>query len=247
MFDEDRLGRPDGFTKAKGFYLLYIIAFFAILFYGLLGAAEPSKNVIWFYIAFTGLLGFLPLVIDNLAKNREKLDEIDTVAVEEPPSRFFSYKNQIIIAVAVCLIFVFRVSTTGTVWVQAPSLAIEQGAFDSKIGNAFLAGFIGIGENLVFFGVIAATIYAFAFKRTSSGILATLAYFIGGIAVFVFYHTIRYGNNESALFAVGSFAFINLLSVYLTRSLMISDALHFTNNFVATAFSINKIGFGIVT
>lgn len=242
MADFDRLGSDDSFIGNKGIYLLYILLIYGILFFGVLGAGQPARDVIYFYIIFGVVMGTMPYVIDNLTKERSSIEDLDTVGIEEPPAEWLSVKTQIIIAAIATVVLGVRIAQSQSALVSAPVLGI----FDSVIGNALLSGLAGVVENHVFFGFMFPTFYAFTMNRTDSAAVALPVGMAAAIGTFMAYHAWRYGFSEAALVSVAFFAAINVASVFLTRSMIISDALHFSNNLLLGLGVAKRVAFSVV-
>jgi len=197
-----------------------------IIGYGWLGATQQIRDIINFYILFLFIPSVVVFLIDFFTK--KEMEEIDTVTWEEPHTKFLSMRNLVIFGIFISAIIGWQIISQGVGLVGAPEFNI----FEGKIGNALLSGLIGFYENIFFFGVLFPTsrkIISKYFGSLAIGIIVALLITSGA---FMGYHAWRYGMNEVAMYSVLFFAVINVIFIQITNSLLWSDMLHFTNNFI---------------
>lgn len=232
--------------------VLYIVfTFLVIVFLGFafIGANASQQLELIFYIMFLGVpaLGvFITVWIVQtfLEKDPEDLP-VDTATIEDPPEQleWLSPKIQLIIGGIISLVLIGKIIVTGSAFVAAPRFAI----FASTGGNALVSGLVGIIEDMAFFGVIAASSRAFVRNITGSELLAFAIGLMVSVSVFTGYHFWRYGAVESDLASVAFFALLSVTASYLTRSLIISNLMHATNNAAVTFLFIQRVGFLVFT
>jgi len=167
---------------------------------------------------------------------------VDTTTLEEPRADWLGPKQQIIIGVLLGILVFYKIYTTGAAFIDAPKWSI----FDSPVGNALFSGIIGPVENLTFFGIIFSTVLAVCRERTGNEYLSFIVALTVATAIFAGYHTFRYSSSESAMLSVIIFGALNCVLVYTTRSLIISDMIHFTNNFLIGMGLATRVGWAII-
>ena len=167
----------------------------------------------------------------------EEFEIVDTTTIEEPREEleWLGPRLQIVIGIALGILIFYKIAVTGSAFVDAPKWTI----FDSPIGNAIYSGLVGVIENLVFFGILFSTALAVCLHYTDNPYLSFLIALVLTTFVFVQYHSWRYGFSETALLSVSVFSILNCIIIYTTKSIIISDIIHFTNNFA--------IGMGLAT
>jgi len=167
---------------------------------------------------------------------------IDTTTIEEPRVEWLGPKQQILTGLVLGILVFYKIYTTGAAFVDAPRWSI----FDSVFGNSLFSGLIGPIENLTFFGIIFSTVLAVCRERTGNEYLSFIVALTVATAIFAGYHTFRYSSSESAMLSVIIFGALNCILVYVTRSLIISDIIHFTNNFLIGYGIGTSVGFGLI-
>lgn len=196
--------------------------------YGWLGASETVQNTIEFYFMWLLFPATVIFIIDFVTK--KEMEEIDTVTWEEPHIDFLSIKNMFILGIIISAVIGWQIVSQGIGLVGCPEFNI----FSGKLGNSLLSGLIGFFENFLFFGSLYPTtrkIFSKHFGSLAIGIIVALLITSGA---FMGYHAWRYGMNEVAMYSVLFFAVINIAFVQVSNSLLWSDMLHFTNNFIVT-------------
>ena len=216
-------------TKGKWVYILYLFITTLILGYGFIGATQPIKDILNFYLLWLFVPSVFVFVVDFVTK-RGDMEEIDTVTWEDPHIKFLDNKNMIIAGVLISAILGWQIISQGVGLVGVPEFNIFEGA----IGNALLSGLIGLYENLAFFGIIYPSVRKIISKYLDSKMLGIAVALIIASGSFMGYHAWRYGMNEAALYSVLFFAVINVVFVQVSNSLLWSDMLHFTNNFIVS-------------
>lgn len=231
------------FSREKAFWLFYFFLIILALSYGYIGAHEAQKSSIVFYVALLGIPGMIMVFFDWATKGSE-LEEIDTMTIEEPHSGmdWLSPKLQIILGIIAAVFIFYKIAVTGSAFVDAPKWSI----FETPLGNAVYSGLIGVIENLNFFGILFPTLIAIFHKYSDSIALALILAMVLTAIGFVSYHNWRYGYSETALASVAVFAFINVIVVYGTQSLIISDAMHFGNNMAVSLGLAKRIALTVI-
>ena len=234
-----KLGTPGEWYPPKQYYFLYMIAILLFLFWAQVGAVSQSlKQAIWWYIGF-GIVGLVVFVFDFLTK--KKFDLIDTVTIEKPWIKLFTPKIQIFLSLALSVFVAVKIFTTQTAFVPYPKFQF----FDEPVPNAVLIGVFGIIEQWMFFNFIFPTLNQFFSARNGkfSGVI------ISSILVsllFMAFHFFVYATREDALLATFIFALVNCGLIYIFRSGIPGEMVHFTNNFVAMLVNVQKVAFAIL-
>ncbi len=220
------LGQPGEYNKYKIYYFVLIIVLFAFIAFSWIGQVSIEKKMMVSFYAWLGLLSIAFILFDNLTT--KKFDFIDTVLIEKTP---VSPKIIAMIAIAMSIVLGTRIFTQHKAFVPYPTFQF----FDHSVPNAILSGVAGIMENMFFFSFLFPTIYIllskylFKEKYMSAIISILLSSFI-----FMMYHIFVYAVNEVALVSCFLFALLNTSLIYIFRTTMIADALHFTNNVIAS-------------
>ena len=167
---------------------------------------------------------------------------IETTTIDEPPVEWLGIKTQILIGLLLAGLVFWKITTTGAAFVDAPKWSI----FDSPVTNAIFSGLVGIVENLIFFAIIPPTAFAICMLYSENPWMSFMVMLVVGMSVFTTYHSWRYGYDEMALLSVASFAMINIVIVHFTKSIIISDIIHFTNNFALGAGYATRVALSVV-
>ena len=229
-------------TSHKALWIFYFFLIIVALSYGYIGASSGQKEGIVFYVALLGLPGMVIVFFDWASG--DKLEEIDTITIEEPHDSlgWLSPKYQIVVGILLAGLIFWKIAVTGSAFVDAPKWSM----FDSPVGNAIFSGLIGTIENLTFFGIIFPTVASIIGKHSGSEVLGLVVAVMIATAVFVGYHNWRYGFSETALLSVAIFALINVFVIYTTQSIIISDLIHFGNNFAVGLGLATKIALAVI-
>lgn len=236
------LGTSDGFDKPKSLFIAYVVMIFVIMLIASVGATQEVRMQIYFYLIFAGILFGLPYIVDMFSSDS---DYIDTVTWEEPPSVLQSYPVQIIAGALLAGITFWRGVTTKKAWINAPKFNV----FKTPVGEGLLSG-LAIAENWFAFGFVFPTLYTnIENKLGDDPISQFLSFMIAAIAtstLFMLGHKlIVYRNDEVALLSTWLFGFANCIFTAIFRSMVVSDMLHFSNNFIVGAGIAQKIGLGV--
>lgn len=229
------LGNPIEYNRYKVYYLIFIILLLSFIAWAWIG--HPLKREMIEFYAWLGLLSFFIILFDNATQ--KEFEEIDTVTIETDKG----IKLILLAGFIITIVAIYRILITNSAWVSYPVFQF----FESKIANSILSGVAGIIENWFFFGVILPTIYINLNKHVFYGSSITtsiVSVFLVSL-IFLIYHVFVYGNNMFALISSFTFALVCAVSVIITKSLIIADMLHFSNNVVAS-YLLLKIAFIIL-
>jgi hypothetical protein len=219
------LGEKKEWNKYKIFYLIFMVLVVAFLAFSWLGQTTPARKEMVSFYAWLGLISLAFILFDIATLHH--FEEIDSVTIEKTP---INVKYILIGGILLSIVLGFRIYTTNSAWVGYPKFQF----FDSKYANALLSGVAGIVENWFFFSFLTATIYAILYKLTKNPILSAIITLLLISIIFMVYHIFVYATNELALVSVFLFGLINSILIITTKSVIISDCLHFTNNVVAS-------------
>lgn len=228
------------FTKEKQFYIIFMAVLLGIMGFGYIGATESIKTVLQIYL-FILAPTFLFIFVIDLFTDKE-FQYIDTVTIDKPFLGFINLPINIVLGILVTVFIGYSIVQSGVGLVSAPQFQIFNGVY----GNSLLSGLVGIIENWVFFGFVFPTarkIFEIPLQSTIPAVFLALIITIG---IFTGYHFWVYGLNQAALMSVAIFTIINVASVFLTGSLIISDMIHFTNNVIVTSGYAKQIVFAVV-
>ncbi len=236
IISEEALGSEE-ITREKNLFLVFLLFVFGFLFWALIGVAQLKGtvlNILLFYIAF-GLFATIFILVDYFVIKKER--PLDTITIEDEAPIKLSLKAQLILSAILGVGVFFWISTTGQAFVNAPTFQV----FETRFAQAFLSGIVGaVPETLVFFSVLAPTLYLLINYWTDNKLFALLAFFVGGTFLFFIFHLFTYFYDQPALFSVAMFGFINLLLLYLFRSVLPLMSIHFFNNFAVVYFSVTQ-------
>jgi len=218
----------------KGYYIFFMFLIFLLVFWAFIDAQInklPITDAIIYYLSFGAVMGLIPILFVTL-KNMwapKKLPELAVVTVEEPRFKWLGVRSQVVFAIVVMVILGWRIMVTQTAFIPYPALQIFEGKFASSV----MSGVFGIMEDWVFFGFLFVSILKLLEKYLGKFVALVPALLIIGV-LFMMYHIFVYGAQQQALIAVFTFAIISSVCVYFFNSLILSHALHFSNNFVAS-------------
>lgn len=216
----------------KQYYFYFVVFVYLFLGWSYIGVTNPaSKQMVLFYMVF-GSLAAMSFLIDFIASN--KLKFLDTVTIEKPISAFsvLTPKLSLVLAGFLGIVLAIQILRTGTAWISYPTFVL----YDSKYMSSFLSGIVGIVEDWIFFGFFFPTLYKNYVQgrnKISAGLIAISI----TSATFMLFHIFVYSSSTAALFATATFAIISCILVAVTRSLILSNALHFTNNAIASSIA----------
>lgn len=212
----------------KWIYIVYMFLIVVpILGFGWIGSTDAIKNVLNFYLLWLLFPATVIFILDFVTKGHD-LEEIDTVTWEEPHFDFLSPKIMFLIGLTISAVIGWQIVSQGVGLVGVPKLSI----FSGELGNALLAGLIGLIENFMFFGSIYPSTRKIVSKYSGSLLVGIIVASLITVGAFTGYHMWRYGMDESALVSVLFFAALNVAFIQVSNSLLWSDMLHFTNNFL---------------
>ena len=236
----------DDLSGANGYRMLVIIAVTTFFLWLLINVqAESIRGLVYV------LMGLSAIIFIGLDRAFKKFPQIDSI-LEENSNLRLSFlrglsRQQILIGgILVSAFFAFNISRTGLAAVNAPLFQVAEFA-TNKFMQAFISGILGIIENAFFFSFIFPTIAAnLNIKGLPQVATIPVAILASGL-VFVLFHFLVYGSaNAVASQTVFMFGVINSTIVYAFRSLIISDLIHFTNNFSIVFFSKVAVGVSVL-
>jgi hypothetical protein len=223
------LGEKKEWNKYKIFYLIFMVFVVAFLAFSWLGQTTPARKEMVSFYAWLGLISLAFILFDIATLHH--FEEIDSVTIEKTPIHI---KYILIGGILLSIVLGFRIYTTNSAWVGYPKFQF----FDSKYANALLSGVAGIIENWFFFAFLAPTLFAILeIHLTKNYVLTAIIVVLLSSFIFMVYHIFVYATNEPALVSVFLFGLINSILIVTTKSIIISDCLHFTNNVVASLIS----------
>ncbi len=226
------LGMEGEYNKFKIYYFLFVILVVVFLAWSAIGVGyDIAKARMVNYYLWLSLISIAFILFDNLTK--KEFEEIDTVTIEKTP---IHPKFLFLIGLVISIFMAFRIESTKTAFVPIPQFQL----FDYRLPNAILSGVAGIVEDMFFFAFLLPTIFAFLNKRVFNNSIISAFLSILIIAfTFMLFHIFVYGlANQPAFFASFIFGLISSSLVVLTKSIIISHFLHFTNNFVASLLMV---------
>lgn len=222
------------YNKGKALYLIFIFFVYVIVLWAMIDGLRnnlPITGSITYYIMLSTILGLAPIGIDIITPGKY-FAEIATTTFEEPRHKLLGGKMQIGIAIVLMFVLGWQILVTNTAFIPYPSFQI----FEGKIAGAVMSGLFGVMEDWVFFGFLFTTILGLLESKLGKGIALVPAIIVIGV-LFMGYHVFVYSASQHALIAVFMFAVLSSSMTYFFRSLIVSNALHGVNNFVA--FLIN--------
>jgi hypothetical protein len=223
------LGEKKEWNKYKIFYLAFMVLVVAFLAFSWIGQTTIYKKQMISFYAWLGLIS-LAFILFDLA-TLHHFEEIDSVTIEKTP---INPKYIILIGFAFALVLGIRIYTTNSAWVGYPKFQF----FDNKYANSLLSGVAGVVENWFFFAFLTPTLFAIFLKYIIKNPILTSIITIFLIAfIFMVYHIFIYATNQLALLSVFLFGLINTILIISLKSVIVSDFLHFANNFVASLIS----------
>jgi len=183
------------------------------------------------------VLGLTSLAFLGVSLGIKKIKGIDfpNPIIHEKNTLFFgalSRKTWAIIIIGLSLvslyIFFSMSSQTPAAIIGAPTFqVVEVTPTISTIFSIFAAN----QEDLFFFGVVPALLFMLVYIGSKNQIISLISAAIGSPVVFMFYHTLRYGNTMPASMQwVFMFGAIMTVTVLVTRSLVAPLFIHAANN-----------------
>jgi len=233
--EEFGLGMSEEYNQYKIYYFLFIISVITFLAWSAIGVGyDIAKTRMVNYYLWLCLISVAFILFDNLTK--KEFGEIDTVTIEKTP---IHPKFLVLIGFVISIFMVFRIQSTKTAFVPYPQFQL----FDYRLPNALLSGVAGIVEDMFFFAFLLPTIFAVLNRRVFQNFVISAFFSILATALlFMLFHIFVYGlANQPAFFASFVFGLISSSLVILTRSIILSHFLHFTNNFVASLLMVMAI------
>jgi|SRR3990167_127435 len=234
----------DEITAAKAFRLLLLLVFGAFIVFTIANIPALSNWAIIF--GFMTVVSFLAIVAGKF----KKVEIIDTVT-EEPASTRPAIIQSLgpyavwITAIFFVLFSIFTITRTQQAIVAAPTFSVATLAAD-PLFSSIITGLVAIPENQFFFGFIFPTIAAILIRQFG---LPSFAGVLGGMIItpFIFmgYHSLVYSGNLVAGNSVLLFGAVNCILVWVFRSLIVSDAWHFSNNFIIAFLRSSGIGLAV--
>jgi len=230
------------FYPYKTYYIFFMLAVFLILGYAWIGAPPAQRDMINFYMLYLAVPFLFIFFVDLFTE--KKFEEIQTITIDEPHEglEWLSPKLILMAGIVLGILVFWKIAVTGTAFVDT----IRFGIFEGVWGNAVLSGLVGVVENWIFFGTLFPTTLSFTERKTGSIALAFIIALAITTATFTYYHNFRYGHSETAMLSVAFFSVINCFAVYVTQSLVISDAIHFFNNVAVSVLNIQKIALAVI-
>jgi membrane protease YdiL (CAAX protease family) len=220
------LGQEEEYNKYKVYYILFLLLIFAFLAWSAIGVgADPVKRRMVNYYMWMGFVALAFILFDNLTF--KKFDIIDTVTIEKTP---IHPKFILFLGFVLSILMSWRIITSQTAFIPYPTFQF----FDHKLPNAVLSGVAGIIEDLFFFSVLFPVIYALLNMQLQNKFISGVLSCFSISFIFMLFHLFVYGTNQPALLMTFLFALLSSSLVFLTRSIIISHFLHFSNNFVAS-------------
>lgn len=224
----------DTITIAKiAGYLVFI--FLTISLFWFTANVPEAREQSMFYVVmgvFASIIFISDVVLKKVRSGNRSFDLPDTVTYEEESpvfGKFPSWAKKILYVGAIFLaIYVFfNISQQPSfLLVDAPTYA----AF-TPTQNAFMSGISGVVEDWFFFGIIFPTIFGIcmALTRGKWWIAAVIALLVVPF-IFTGYHVYRYGSSTVKQESVLMYGFFGVGTVFLTGSLILANAVHFSNN-----------------
>jgi len=220
------LGQPGEYNKYKTYYLLFLLLVFAFLAWSAIGVgADPVKRRMINYYMWMGFVALAFILFDNLTFKNFEI--IDTVTIEKTP---IHPKFILMIGFALSILMSWKIMTSQTAFIPYPTFQF----FDHRLPNAVLSGVAGIIEDLFFFSLLFPVIYALLNRQLQNKFISCVLSSFSISLIFMLFHLFVYGANQPALLMTFIFGLMSSLLVFLTRSIIISHYLHFTNNFIAS-------------
>jgi len=225
--------KPEQIGDGKGkswsyrkYYYMYAFVTFAFIFFVWIGIRDVSQfQTVVYYIALSGFAFGLMLLNDFFFKGKSGV--YDTINVEKTP---ISPKIIAVIAILVAVLFAWRIATTNQAFVPYPTFSL----LDIPALGALASGMFGLAENIFFWGLFFPTIFLLLNMRTKNFFVAAIGAILILSSGFVTFHWFVYAINQMAMITTFIFGMLNCILVLAFRSLWVSDAVHFCNNFVAS-------------
>jgi len=211
-------------TSGKKYYFTFMIAM--ILYFMWIGIRllqNPQTAGMWIFYAVMLIISLAVLFFDWLTIKRFRY--VDTITAEKTPIPF---KYTVLIGVGIAIFFAFKIVFTQTAFVPYPQFA----TFKYDVINSVASAVAGWIENMFFFSFILTSL-----TRILETYLSVMAYPAGGgltITIFTVFHSFVYALNPVAMTWVFIFGAICVASTLLFKTLVVADALHISNNFIAS-------------
>ena len=235
----------DEITLAKAIRILLLLTFGAFIVFTISNIPSLINWAIIF--GFMTTVSLLAIFGDKIDKRFEVFDTV----TEEPASIRPSFIQGLgpyviwIAAIFFALFSIFTITRTQQAIVAAPTFSVATLAAD-PLFSSIITGLVAIPENQFFFGFIFPTIVALLVGRFG---LPVFAGTIGGMIItrFIFmgYHSLVYSGNLVAGNSVLLFGAVNCILIWAFRSLIVSDAWHFSNNFIIAFLKSSGIGLAV--
>lgn len=240
---DESLGNPK-YNKMNRLYYFVFSAILIIFFlWSGIEVLGSGRSVMWNWYVAMLIISLIYIGFDNIkdVMGKKQYDFIDTVAIEKTP---IGVRNTLLLAIGVGIMLSGSILFTNTAFINYPQFSV----FDNNpVASGLLSGTAGWIENLFFFSFLFPSIFAIVYhygikNKITSMVVAILIISTG----FSLFHVFVYGANQVALTSTFIFAMICSGSTGFLRSIVIADALHISNNFVAT-LSNAKLALAFVT
>jgi len=230
MGNEYSLGTPGEYYPPKTFYIVFMFLITAFMFWGTISTPDQGvRNAMFFYIGFGTVLGIIPVIFDNLTL--KTFPRFDTVTIEKPMTPFLNLKIVFLFSIVLGGLLVSKILVTQQAFVPYP----EFNFFQSSFGNAIMSGVYGFCENWFFFSFLFPTFYAIIAGGLKNRVIGFLSATVIVSFIFMSFHFVVYQAREDALLSTLVFAVVCITLTGFFRTIIPSDVLHFTNNFVGRA------------
>lgn len=200
-----------------------------------------EKLSYYFHMALTAAVIIIIGMIGNIVGLEKKKEDGFTIWIHDKDSPI---PTKMIAPVWLAVFFAMGglVMVSGTVLVQYPSFGVLP-----WLGGPAISGFgVGDWENIVFMIFPFALTYGLAtWKNALPKVAAFIIALIVSTTSFGIYHSLVYSTNMIAMMVVLIFGAVEMISYYVTKSMVIPSAMHIGNNFWGALFMFNVIGFSV--